>query len=184
MCPVRASARPPRCLQWSERPRAGAGFDPFQRFRALSMRTKSWPLTPLRSRATGAYGAGQMPAAHAAEVASPNTAGLAVSRRPNGAVHYGLKSMFEAQQIRSDRQRSVQATRGCWRDVRCAPSEYSIRYPHRQTGSTLYSAPFPHGVRGKPAFMRFANGQQDAHRRDPSGRNPGGRPARQSCRRV
>src|SRR6516162_4449346 len=47
---------------------------------------------------------------------------------PTVAVHYGLKSMFQAQQVRSDRHRSVHATRTRRYDVLCPPSEYSIGY--------------------------------------------------------
>jgi hypothetical protein len=38
-----SAAMSPMELPWKERPQANAGFDPFRRFRALLMRTKSWP---------------------------------------------------------------------------------------------------------------------------------------------
>ena len=160
------------------------GFDPFRHFRAPLMRTKSRPPTPLKEQGNRSLRCGTVwrrmpPRSRRRKIVS-----FALSRRPNVAVHYGLKSMFEAQQVRSVRHRSVHATRACRRDVLRLPSECSIRYLHRQTGSAPDSSPFRHGVRGRPAFKRFANGQQDAHRRDPSRRNPGGRLARQSCRRV
>jgi hypothetical protein len=41
-----SAAMSPMELPWKKRPQANAGFDPFRRFRALLMRTKSWPPTP------------------------------------------------------------------------------------------------------------------------------------------
>src|SRR5262249_39147758 len=49
------------------------------------------------------------------------------------------------------------------------------RYVPRRNGATQAAKPVP---------MRFANGQQNAYRRDPSGGDPGGCPARQSRRRI
>jgi hypothetical protein len=75
-----------------EREAAGErGFDPFRHFRALLMRTKSWPPTPLKEQGNRSLRCGTVQAAHAAEVTSPNIVSFALSRRLNVAVHYGLK---------------------------------------------------------------------------------------------
>jgi hypothetical protein len=184
LCPVGASARPPRCLPGT-RGRRRTGFRSIPAFSRANDADEELAPRPLKEQGNRSLrcetdSGGACRQGHLAEYRRLRSIAAAL----NVAVHYGLKSMFEAQQVRSVRHRSVHATRARRRDVIRAPSECSIRYHHRQTGSAPDSSPFRHGVRGRPAFMRFANGQQDAHRRDPSGRNPGGRPARQSCRRV
>ena len=134
LCPVRASARPPRCLRWKVGAEADAGFDPALQ-RADDAGRKSWP-EALKEQGNRSLRCGTCAGGDAAAAASPIPQHQQKSRRRNAAVHHGLKSMFEAQQVRSDRHRSVQATHA-GRPMRCPlpHSECSIRFLHRQTGS-------------------------------------------------
>ena len=105
--------------------------------------------------------------------------------------HRGLEFMFEAQvfvqhgQGRFTKHGSVHAALAGLRDLSACRTR-----GFRSVPFTEYRAhalcPRRCGVAraGVPASKRFANAQQNAHRRDPSRGDPGGRFARQPRRRI
>ena len=108
-------------------------------------------------------------------------------RRPALPPHRGLEFMFEAQvtgPINVARQRSM--PRSPARSTSCATSRRNFRSVplHRQRAAPCSPPPMRRGARGHAGPHEISNGQQNAHRRDPSGGDPGGRSARQSRRRI
>ena len=122
------------------------------------MRTKSWRRCP--------KGAGQ-PEPTARACAGGNSAAEAARRYrqhqqyrggASAAVHHGLEFMFEAQQVRSDRHGSVQATRAApTRCLVCRTRSSPIRFLHRQTGRlAVLRRRYGAERAAQPAFTRFA----------------------------
>ena len=153
---------------------------------------------PSRKRTAGASRATRVPVA--------NTATGTVSRRcreqakeiaaaPGAAARHGLEFMFEAQvfqgkafpteaKVRSGWHGDVPTLAGCSVDTdRRARSPRSVPFTDNRAGPR-FPSPMRRGRNGTPPVVRLQNGQQNAHRRDPSRGDPGGRSARQSRRGI
>src|ERR1700691_3754845 len=133
---------------------------------------------PSRMRTAGTSRATRVPVAQkAAGTVLRHAVSTRAKLRPRPALppHRGLELMFEAQvEVRFGRHGGVHAalaglrTNSAWRPrgFRSVPFN-----ENRVSNAFLADAA---RKRAGPALMRLANGQQNAHRRDPSGGNPGG----------
>ena len=105
--------------------------------------------------------------------------------------HRGLEFMVEAQvfvqngQGRFTKYGSVHASLAGLRDLSACRSRDFQSVPFTENQAHAHRLRRCGAARaGVPAAKRIANGQQNAHRRDPSRGDPGGRFARQSRRRI
>ena len=179
-------ARPPGSLPGKEDRRRTAGFDPFRRFACARSPDEELAADARQGRrATGCLRLRDIvPAAHAAEARRRYRQRSRIAARTQRRRPLRFEVMFrrKSASIGAAPQRSC--TRGCRRDAR-SPA-LAVLHPFtstsRQRAHSL--AVTARDVRRGPAAKRFHNGQQNAHRRDPSGGNPGGRAARQSRRGI
>ena len=118
-----------------------------------------------------------------------------IAAAPGAAARHGLEFMFEAQvfqgkafpteaKVRSGWHGDVPTFAGCSVDTdRRARSPRSVPFTDNRAGPR-FPSPMRRGASGTPPVVRLQNGQQNAHRRDPSRGDPGGRFARQSRRGI
>ena len=163
---------------------------------------------PSRKRTAGASRATRVPVANnATGTVSRRCREQAkeIAAAPGAAARHGLEFMFEAQvfrrqvfrgkvfqgkafpteaKVRSGWHGDVPALAGCSIDPdRRARSPRSVPFTDNRAGPR-FPSPMRRGASGTPPVVRLQNGQQNAHRRDPSGGDPGGRTARQSRRGI
>jgi hypothetical protein len=107
--------------------------------------------------------------------------------RPRSALPYrrGLEFMFEAQvKVYVKRLGSVRLSLADDRPFRACRPRSSWTAPLNENRTGFLASRRCGATRAGAVSMRFANGQQNAHRRDPSGGDPGGGFARQPRRRI
>ncbi len=123
-------------------------------------------------------------------VSPPTVSAEKPRRRFAAAVRYGPKVMANmCVKIRLHRRCGQTAVP---RDVVPAGAPFAglcVPHPNQKSGNPRLAppsaAPLRHwALASRLAAVRRINGQQNAHRRDPSGGNSGGRSARQSCRGI
>ena len=201
-------ARPPKWLPETGEPRRTPLSNPAApKWRRRRWNEQATPI-PSRKRTAGASRVTRVPVANnATGTVSRRCREQAkeIAAAPGAAARHGLEFMFEAQvfrrqvfrgkvfqgkafpaeaKVRSGWHGDVPTFAGCSVDTdRRARSPRSVPFTDNRAGPR-FPSPMRRGANGTPPVVRLQNGQQNAHRRDPSRGDPGGRSARQSRRGI
>ncbi len=197
LCRVRASgtsaAMAPRDNDGSK---ADAAFEPRSRilgarYTAPTTAERASDADPSRSRTTGASRVTRVPAAATLleRCRADAVSNREIAAAPSAAVssRFGVHVRGASRGSGFERGRgSVHAAlAGCRGPIRLAALVVSDPFHSPTIGpAAVLRRRCGAAASGTPALMRLANGQQNAHRRDPSGGDPGGRSARQPRRGI